>query len=55
MIVYSRSFWIFWLIVCFWVISQLTANRSVFTGVDASDQMSAPAGADTQVLFAPEG
>lgn len=41
---------------CFCVISsQLIVNRSVFTAVDVSDQMSAPAGADTQVLFAPEG
>lgn len=50
-----KSFWISWRIVCFCVISQLTVNRSVFTAVDVSDQTSAPAGADTQVLFAPEG
>ncbi|TMS11505.1 hypothetical protein E3U43_018896 [Larimichthys crocea] len=36
-------------------VRSLIVNRSVFTAVDVSDQTSAPAGADTQVLFAPEG
>lgn len=41
--------------MCFSVISQLTVSRSVFTAANVSDRTSAPAGADTQVFFAPEG
>lgn len=41
--------------VCFSVLSQLTVSRGVFTAADVSDRTSAPAGAGTQVFFAPEG
>ena len=42
--------------LCFYlVISQLSVNRSVCTGVDVCNQTSAPAGADTLALSAPGG